>query len=247
MKFHIHWCLQLIFNPQKHEAMKKTIIISLFISYSGFAFCQSRPDSLQHNQIGLDVAYGIRSYLNFNEMTWPDAPEYLMIYRRLFDKGSLRIAGNVSFTLENPKSYYDEDSNHYQNSETFLQLSVGYEWFKMLDKRWQIYYGLDGIFNVRSIDFDLNYYNAGYANGTESSLVKYGLAPLLGLRLYCTPRISLTTETSILIAIEEFQSTRTYIPISSDYPAIENVAEPSLTTIHNIYTPSISLTLNISL
>lgn len=227
--------------------MKKVICILLVILSAHHAKAQSRPDSAQHNQIGLDVAYGVRTYLNFNEITFPEMPEYLIMYRRVFTHGSLRIAGNFSLSIENPQPYFEEDSNQYRNAETSIQGKIGYEWHRMLDDRWQIYYGIDATVAKTDVNLDLNYYNGGYANGIESTFMQCGLSPFLGVRVYCTPRISLTTETSVLWAIESYQLTRTEIPISGDYPVVDDEVHPALTTIHTIYTPPVSLTLNFSL
>jgi len=202
------------------------------------------------NELGLDMTPFIKYYLDFSDNnTFNYQPTYLLTYRRYFKKSNFRsaIGGNYLYE-ENPSPFsYDSLNTIYTNKKSSFVLRVGYEFFQDLTKRWQVYYGADLITNYSFERNDAQYWNAGYSNGYESKTSGFGIAPVLGIRLKMNKRISLITESSLLLQYSKSTSYRYYLPESSAYPNKANDPQKtnkSFGTTFN-YPLSIILTINI--
>jgi hypothetical protein len=233
--------------------MKKSItsLALVLLTMSGNA-----QDSLQTsgaknhlNELGLDATPFIKFYSTFSDRGLYYQPNYIVTYRRYFRNSNFRsaIGGNYSFT-ESPSPYIPDSLNKkYYNRSKYIILRVGYEFYQSLSRRWQVYYGADLVGSYAESKNDDNYSNGGYVVGTESKAKNIGVAPVLGLRFRINKRISLITESSLLIQYSESSSYQFYSPATSAYPPIPNDRKQSGIALGTSFNYPLALILTISI
>ena len=79
-----------------------------------------------------------------------------------------------------------------------------------INKRWQVYYGLDFRMSISNSDVENPYPTADNLRRTLSNRQSYGLAPVLGFRFKLNKRLSLTTESSITLNYMRFNGSTSY-------------------------------------
>ena len=230
------------------RSIMKTLLVTLiFFIQLPIVFGQDSTTNTFKNQLGVDATFFIKTYFQFNEFTGNPIPNYMLTYKRNFEKSSFRSAFGVNFESFFPNSAFDGDNNNYHNKSFDFVASAGWEWRSMISKRWLFYYGVDARYLIEKSDADVNYYSGGYANGNISQLQEVGIAPFLGIGFNINDRISLTTETSFAFIMSQSEQTTTYIPVSSDYPEKPNIIDPKVTSQYTLFLPPMFLLINFNL
>ncbi len=227
--------------------MKKLLLITYicFIGLSSFA--QDTTKVNKHpNEFGIDVTGFIKQFLNFNTSQFPTyySPTYYLTYRRYFGCGNLRVEIGGDFMNNQVAPENTTDSNKYYDRSSSLYLSVGWEFYTNIGKRWQIFYGADFRPSFTYSKNDVMFWNGGYAQGQETQTQVYSVAPLLGVRLKLTKRLSILTETSYSIIYEQ-DNTKTYFTPLSGAPLPAPVpTSQKLTKMFSSYAQPLSLFLD---
>lgn len=209
------------------------------------------------NEIGLDATGFIKRFLSFGNSYYDYGygygygeiynPTYQVTYRRLFNAGNIRFGVGGSYNSEDFQKFYSVDSTIRTRMNNSFDARLGWEFKTELSKRWQVYYGVDfrtsyTYFKDDDIDF-----NASYASGVETNTQVFGLAPLLGFRFKITPRLSLTTEASFALNIQESKTRNYYSPRYEALPPIEDVKAPTLKSVYGTFNQPLSVIITFNL
>ena len=181
------------------------------------AFAQDTTKTKQHlNEFGIDATGFLKAYLNIgNSQQYPVYynPTYYLTYRRHFSAGNLRISVGGDFYNNEVAPIYNNDSTIYHNKGNSFYATVGWEFYSNLNKRWQVFYGMDLRTAMVFQKNEQGYTNGGYVEGSDSRTQDYALAPFLGIRFKITKRISILTETSYSINTEKDYNNTFFNPI----------------------------------
>jgi hypothetical protein len=167
-------------------------------------------------------------YINNSQFQSYYVPSYYLTYRRHFNFGNLRFAIGGAFLHQDISPAFSQDSNKYERNSRSFDIRIGWEFSNELSRRWQVFYGADFRPSVSHDKNDAPYWNAGYANGSESKTELYAIAPLLGFRFRLTNRLSLTTEASFSVNWSTVTNKRYFIPVTSQYPPLPDVVHPAV-------------------
>ncbi len=196
------------------------------------------------NELGLDATGMLRQFLHFNGSQFPEYynPVYFISYRRHFGKCNLRAAIGGLYYFEPFESPFTNDPNEYERGSQQFDLRVGFEWTSELSKRWQTFYGLDYKQGFYKDHNDAPFWNGGYANGRDTKIIGYGIAPLLGFRFRLTERISLITEASLTLKLETIESRRYFLSVDpQSFPPQPEVIDPKITRINTSFEQPLSI------
>lgn len=203
--------------------MKKTLIIAALCASAFTTFGQDTNKATHRylNEFGIDATSFLKQFLNFNSSTtYPSyyQPIYYLTYRRHFNGGNLRAAIGADFQDNQLAPNYPTDSNKYYLKSTSIYALVGWEFYNNLGKRWQVFYGLDFRTSLSNRRDDEMYSDGGYTYGEETRSQVYGLAPFLGFRFNLTKRLSILTETSYSVNMEQDENKTFFTPIPGNTP-----------------------------
>ena len=180
---------------------------------------------LHRHEAGVDVTAFLRQFLNWGGGSDPYAgytlPSYMAAYRYHIGRSDIRFGiGWYGFDEELPAYWYNSPQDTYRNKHSELTIRIGFEWHQELNKRWQVFYGLDFRPSWISTSTQWTYSNAGYRHGAESTDQLLAITPLLGVRYRITPRFSLLTESSFSFIRHDGWSRQFSEPMTVDYPPI---------------------------
>lgn len=205
-------------------------------------------DPLQYkNQLGINASYFISQFINFDGYGYNEYPPYMLTYRRICEPGNIRVAIGAEYNSEEVESRYDYDSTIYTNVDYNFAVTAGWEWDVAVSKRWWIYYGADLGTYMLFENNEADNFSDGYAEATESKDIRLSVGPFVGIRFDLTPRISLTTETSLKVYHGAVDVHRSFTPSSADYPALPDETEPTVKSTFTTYLPPYTLILTIDL
>jgi hypothetical protein len=172
-----------------------------------FGFCLSltaqdvKSDKFVKHELGFDATSLIGRMVgitDFGVWTVPYEPTYYLYYRTHIGKMRLRAAAGGNY-LSNNSEVKTETSQ--------LDYKIGAEFLTEISKRFELYYGLDGVGgstrNYREWEY-ANEYLVAYDYGLDY----VGIAPFLGVRFKITDRISLMSEISAVFRREEVKDNR---------------------------------------
>ncbi|MES2678787.1 MAG: hypothetical protein V4635_02830 [Bacteroidota bacterium] len=186
----------------------------------------------RHHELGLDLSSFIKYYFNFGQGgTLPlfNTPYYLHYRFHLPANNNIRAALGGGYSETEITSPYVDDQTRYKNTQQALNYRLGFEHFENISPKFQVFYGLDLNSGNSYQKNDAPYWNAGYANGVENKNVSYGVSALLGLRYKLNKRLSIFTESSILLSQSRTSQRKYYIPLSSAYLPLPDVKTNSKT------------------
>lgn len=223
---------------------KNKLLIILFgcLLLTQNVMSQKDTTSKHNNEFGLDVTGTIRFFTKFqNGSDYYYAPTYYLTYRRYFEPGNIRFGiGGGASDQEQPSPY--GDSAIYKYNSTSLDMRLGWEFKSELSKRWQVFYGLDFRYSVRSIKNEATAFNGNYAIGAESHANIFGFAPVLGFRFRINNRISLLTEANFSVNFAKYKDRNFYTPIpGSGSPQIPDVKAPNTKSIYTQFAQPIAV------
>ena len=224
--------------------MKKIFLTLTLASLllSGFA-----QDSLRtkprNNEFGIDATGFIKQFISLSISEYPQyySPTYYLTYRRHFKPGNIRFAIGGNYSSRDLSPAFAGDTNKYRAKSSGLDTRVGWEFYNNLGKRWQVYYGIDFTVSYSYSKNDAPYWNGGYANGSESRIQTYGLSPLLGFKFKILKRLSISTEASFIIYMQQTENRRYYIPVASGYPPIPDQVSPLTKNLSTSFTQPVSV------
>jgi len=230
--------------------MKKSILLTAFISLLSITFSQVKSDTnkIYHNEFGIDVTGFARQFLTFGQNPASNNVIYYLTYRRMFSSGNIRSGLGADFRQKKLRNPYNSlDSNKYNLSILNLNYRIGWEFVSELSKRWQVYYGLDFKLNTNSDKNDASITSNSYITGIYSSYQMYGISPLVGFRFRLNERLSLTTEASFSIFYSEYKEKRTFKPQSSVFAEVPDQIKPTSKEIYTSFSQPISIILTFDL
>lgn len=179
----------------------KIAILSLFFSLISLVG-HTQTDStfkLNRYEIGVNGTAFFKQFLNFNIKSGNDTTAmvletpYYLTSKVKFKKGYLRFGLGVKLNSENESSSKTADYKVKNNND--YQLRVGYEWQRKLNKKCDVYYGVDVLGGLNDLTIHAN---SGFDFVTISDRSWFmGVAPVGGLRFKLWENIALSTETSI--------------------------------------------------
>ena len=80
------------------RSIMKTLLVTLiFFIQLPIVFGQDSTTNTFKNQLGVDATFFIKTYFQFNEFTGNPIPNYMLTYKRNFEKSSFRTAFGVNF------------------------------------------------------------------------------------------------------------------------------------------------------
>ncbi|MGB0862934.1 MAG: hypothetical protein ACPG19_08670 [Saprospiraceae bacterium] len=143
-------------------------------------------------------------------------PTYYVYYRYRFDKFRLRtaIGGELlSNDLEN--------TNRVMSN---LDYKLGAELFSSIGKRWELYYGLDGVIGNTKQYNEYEIYNE-YLYNNNDEMNYWGVAPFLGFRFQATKRLNIAVEMSAVFRQESIVSNQSYMKDLVENPTRDRIEE----------------------
>lgn len=176
--------------------MRTVIIFLLLFSFIGIDI-KAQDDSIQPSrfQFGINATYFVSNFLGLNQNELDLGP-YAFTGKLRLKKTYLRmgLGGQASNrTLAN-----DFTANIFDRKSQIVDLRVGLEWQKKLDKRWVFYYGLDALFGTELHQTIAR--NSFDDVATKFTKIYSGGGPIIGIQFDINKRISLGTESSFYIS-----------------------------------------------
>ncbi len=222
--------------------MRPTLLLLFACIITVSAFGQEERKEYK-NEFGLDATGFIRSILNFNidpTFQMPYAPTYYLSYRRKFKPGNIRFAIGGSYGREDVPSVHS-DTTMFQRNHSAINIRLGWEFTTELSKRWQAYYGLDLRATFTHSYNEVQFYNAGYANGRENRNEILGVAPLLGFRFRINDRISILAEGSFSLNWAKADRRDFFTPVNDTYPEKPDKNPPTIRSTYTLFAQPLSI------
>ena len=155
--------------------MKRIILIGLTLL--GIVALKAQSQDYDR-QVGIDASKFLGQFLNFGGSGSSFSPYYLN-YRKLGETTNTRMGFGANLDLQFNGS----------RSLSSIDFRIGKERFKDFGKKneWRAFYGWDFKTGIEAL----------FNNGNNNrSIIKFGLAPVLGLQFRINERITLSTETA---------------------------------------------------
>jgi len=226
--------------------MKKPLILlccSLIIA--AYSKAQDATDDKPHSiELGVDATSLLRNAFFF-EGGYQLSP-YFLTFRKHFTRTNIRAALGGNYSNRDLADIIPDDPRNYMDLSYNINARVGYEWFNELSKHWQEFYGVDfrpSYYYSKRLGPD---YSWSYANGSESNIYQYGLAPVLGFRFHITDRLSLLTEASLTFILQKEEQRRYFVPASDLDPEIPDQKTHS-TSVFTSFSQPLALFLTVDL
>jgi len=175
------------------------------------------------NQIGVDMTVLIRQFFHLDNSAYPTKyiPEYFATYRRHLKNGNIRFAFSL---LLYGKDDHQTDTTTLKPRKQEYNYRIGYEWISDINKRWQLFYGVDFKNDIVNDYNEFDYQNDGWRRGHDNSTITYALSPMLGIRFKFNDRISILTETSLDFLVQDYKH-KPIITQISDNPGLPKPSE----------------------
>lgn len=141
-------------------------------------------------ELGMNITQTLAGFFNSGGQNLPTDP-YLFSLKIPGARSTFRTSGNIRFRNR------EEASNSGQRLiyEKDIQLRAGFEWRRTLTKKFSFYYGLDAVMRYQQEDVDFNTNGGTIELGKNST--GFGGGPLMGLLFHLSPKIMLSTESSL--------------------------------------------------
>jgi hypothetical protein len=124
------------------------------------------------------------------------APFSVMYKTYTSEMTAFRLGFNGSFSSNNPDvNVALPNQNYYDNSEAYIELTIGREFQNQLGGKWMWYYGLD-LLPTYSFSNSVGYNGAQKFSSNKNSGYGFGVKPFLGIRYTINPRLYISAEAS---------------------------------------------------
>jgi hypothetical protein len=165
-------------------------LVLLFLTYILSAQEDApQPEKKLKHELGLNVTNLITDLLGNNNRSDPGT--YLLSYKRLNGKTAFRLGLNVNFSLSQQR--FGGFDNNLTNQN--IQLRLGKEWRHDIIKRFQYYFGVDGLVGYQSEQ------SAATINGStiiqKDGVLLLGMGPVLGFQFAIYEKLLIGTEGSL--------------------------------------------------
>ncbi|MBL0126136.1 MAG: hypothetical protein IPP83_01495 [Flavobacteriales bacterium] len=202
----------------------------LLVSLLTVHFANAQTDSIAHrhrHEVGADMSAFVRVFISHYASLEPDLlaqPDHLLSYRYHFRHFNVRFGvGGAADDEERDASWTNSQPGEtYHIKTSKVAFRIGVEGFQELNRRWQVFYGLDLRPSWDRYDNGFTSSNQGYNNARHTREQHLAAAPVLGIRYRITPRFSVLTETSIAFMTTQYGSTVVFTPQTDAYPARED-------------------------
>ncbi len=176
----------------KSIRMKRLNFVFLIFLLSVSLFGQEKEKKSKRNtEVGLNITNTLAGFFNSGGSGLSKDP-YLFSLKFGSSKGAARFATN--FNTQSRSEFLINGTRNIEESAFFVR--GGYEFRKPIDKRFTIYYGIDGTVEYQFEKVDFSSFGSGSII-TENNTFGVGGGPVLGIQFQLMKRIALTTEASI--------------------------------------------------
>ena len=167
---------------------------------------------VHNNIISIDATGLLRQFFNLNTGSGYLNNDYIIAYRRVLKNNALKLelGGDIS---NNNGKLNDTLTNSYTNY--ILNISLGFEHYSYLSKKWTFYYGINAVFNYSEYKNKSDWTTNSYCTNANSSK-SIGLAPVLGIVFKITNRVSIATETSYNFSYVRTEMSNSAVPYSQN-------------------------------
>jgi hypothetical protein len=194
--------------------MTKKLLTALFILFSTHILSAQddapKTERKFKHELGLNVTNLITDLLGNNNRSDPGT--YLISYKKLNGNSAFRLGVNVNFSLSQQR--FNGFDNNLTNQN--LQIRLGKEWRHDIVKRFQYYFGVDGLAGYQSEQ------SAANVNGStiiqKDGVLSVGVGPVLGFQFAIYDKLLIGTEGSLYA---------TFNRTSTDFTVIGSLAIPS--------------------
>lgn len=207
----LSFCISNLF--QKNEDIQSVYYYPPYLSYYAVDMIYSPYIYIPNNLSNTDNyhLYGISYKYNF-----------------LDNRAALRFQTFFNYNSDNDETKYSyNNTNSTEYLDTRMKFGLGFEGHKNF-KRTQLYYGVDFSFsyskvtNTSTNTNEQRYYpnindtaytiiTVVYTNTIDDRMSRYGINPLLGIKFFITPKLSMSTETQFVFEFyyEKFKQDNT--------------------------------------
>jgi hypothetical protein len=173
--------------------MTKKLLGALFILFLTHILSAQddapRTEKKFKHELGLNVTNLITDLLGNNNRSDPGT--YLLSYKRLNGNSAFRLGLNINFSLSQQR--FNGFTNNLTNQN--IQLRLGKEWRHDIVKRFQYYFGVDGLAGYQSEQSAANVNGLTIVQKDEVVLV--GVGPVLGFQFAIYEKLLIGTEGSL--------------------------------------------------
>ncbi len=183
-----------------------TLLVLLMFSKNSVAQ-DSVITSDNHHEVGIDISPFLQRFVSGNTSGRSYSPFFVM-YRYHFNNWDIRsgIGGSL-----NKQEDVLNDTSIYKSENSYINFRLGVEGKIDFYRRWQFFYGIDLYTYMDRRIYD-RIEGPSYSDRDNTVENGYGLAPLMGLRIKINDRISITTESSLVLYYFKSTSERTSTP-----------------------------------
>lgn len=176
--------------------MKSLITLVLLFFAISPAVAQNTPiTSTNNHEVGIDISPFLQRFVSGNSSSGSNTIPFYLMYRYHFDRWAIRAGIGGSF--RNNESIVN-DTMDSKSENSIFNFRLGVEGKIDIYRRWQFFYGVD-LYTYTSKSLNQYYFSVDNFNKNLNSEKGWGAAPLMGLRFKISDRISVTTETSLII------------------------------------------------
>lgn len=180
---------------------------------------QENEAQTHRHEFGLDVTSLLGRIISpsvWGFTTIDYEPTYYLYYRYRWDRLRLRTALGGALSSNNL------ENNNRVNRD--LDYKLGIEFFSSIGKRWELYYGLDGVMGMSERYNEYERYGE-YLYYNEDKMNYFGAAPFLGFRFKLSPRMNIAVEMSVIIRREHIVYRQVYMRDLVENPVYDRPAE----------------------
>jgi hypothetical protein len=192
----------------------KLLIAMVLLSTNVFSqgTVEDTTKKVHNNIISLDATGLLRQFFNLNTGSGYLNSDYIIAYRRVIKNNALKLelGGDISNT--NGKS---NDTLNNTHTNYILNVSLGFEHYTYLSKKWTFYYGVNAIYNYSEYKNKTDWTTTSYYTNAGSSK-SIGIAPVLGIVFKITNRVNIATETSYNVSYVKTAMSNSAIPYTQN-------------------------------
>jgi hypothetical protein len=218
---HILRHFNLIFLQKIILFMKTRTTLLLLLFCVCFTAKAQTLDSLAHyrHSLGIITSPALAKLFSSNR----ELPIGLIYRLKLRSDANLRISFLASHDNEN---FTSSGTNYKANwSNSYFQITSGFEWQQILSGRWILYYGIEGgaLADITKSDSPVNFPNdkIQYTRKTFDKSIGILLRPLAGLNFKLNDKIYIGTETAILVRSQRREINTDIFASSGETESIE--------------------------
>lgn len=172
-----------IISPSNNAPMKQLLILFTSLAFVLPAHSQG-PESFTDKKNEINIGF-------FNAFELNNFSDLGIGYKRMSKTGAWRFGTGLSFSASDS----DNDNGGIQTSDYFLVAPrIGYEWHQNFN-RLQLQYGTDLATHFYRSSLEDTNEAIDYYRFEQKTVNKYSIRPFLGLKVFITKSISLSTET----------------------------------------------------